>query len=95
MTTEQIKELEELAGALMPLEHVATILGVSLEQLCIELENENSEAYRAYNKGKLMTIVANNTKVISLAKQGSSPAEMMVKKMEQDLTLKQIENGYK
>ena len=95
MTKEQLKELEELSGALMPLEQIAKIISIPLQALMGQLEDEESEAYKAYFKGSLLTIAANNTKIISLAKQGSSPAQMMVKKMEQEATLRQIENGYK
>jgi hypothetical protein len=94
-TKEQLSEVTEFARLLMDPRDIAVILQVEEEVFLEALNDPLSELHAAYQSGSLETQAANNKRIVSLAKQGSSPAQTLVKKMELDLKLERIKDGYR
>ena len=66
-----LEKLKELAGDLLPIDLIATLLDVDELILREAISNRHSTASRAYHLGKAETIAAIRKQEIELAKSGS------------------------
>lgn len=95
LSKEQLSEVTEFARLMMQPREIAAILQVD-EDLFVELcEDTGSEIHQAFMAGHMSTIAENNKRIVTLAKQGSSPAQNLLKKMELDQKLERIKDGYR
>lgn len=69
---ELVKEIEELAGLFFTIEEIEEIT---------ETRNQSKEWQQAYRKGALLAEAELRKSIISLAKDGSSPAQTLAWKM--------------
>jgi hypothetical protein len=79
-TTDQIKEIEELAGLLFSPKEVLIIIGV-FDQSRVVTQLSNKDFSLAYQRGKLKSEAEIRRSVIELAKNGSAPAQMLADKI--------------
>jgi len=75
MTTEQLKQLEDLGAAFMGIVECAIILEMDTEELAELVADETSDAHRAYHKGRLMSEYQVRRGILKSAADGSSPAQ--------------------
>jgi hypothetical protein len=79
-TTDQIKEIEELAGLLFSPKEVLIIIGVFVQSRVVT-QLSNKDFSLAYQRGKLKSEAEIRRSVIELAKNGSAPAQMLADKI--------------
>ena len=72
LSDEQAKEIEELAGLFFSIEEVEEITGTT---------NTTKEWKQAFRKGSLLAEAELRRYIISLARDGSSPAQTLAWKM--------------
>lgn len=94
-TQEQLSEVREFAAMMMEPREIAVILQVDPEAFVLELADTGSDLHAAFQSGYLATVAENNRRIVTLAKQGSSPAQNLVKKMEVERKLEEIKHGYR
>ena len=80
MDPEQLKQIEEMAQALMTPEEIAVLLGLDTRKFVYQVQKKESEEFKAYNKGRLLTKLELRRKVIMLAKASSPQAEVLADK---------------
>ena len=84
LTDDQIKQVEEMAAALLPASEITILLGLSPEErnlFCEMVKNHvNSPVYMAFHTGRLTTKFELRKTVIKLAKHGSPAAEPIAEK---------------
>jgi hypothetical protein len=81
MEPDQIKSIEEMAGALMTPTEIAILLNQDTKKFVYQAtQKPDSEIYIAYQKGRLNTKLELRKKVIMLAKAGSPQAEVLADK---------------
>lgn len=68
---EQIKQIEEYAGYLMTITDIAALLEVDSDSLKSDISNKNTEASKAYRRGKANTMLLLRKQELELAKVGS------------------------
>lgn len=81
MTEEQLQTIEQLAGLFYSPEKVAIMTEIDIDAL----KMPENPAYKAYWKGYYQSEAEFRTKVVALAKAGSSPAQTMTLKFIQDM----------
>lgn len=89
LTKEQLSEVENLASYFFTPDEIAIVVGVDVDDLEDELFDETSEAYRAYQKGKLKSKLELRKSILTLAKQGSGPAQTLAMRVLDDLESRQ------
>lgn len=72
LSEEKLKEIEELAGLFFTIEEIEEIT---------DARNESKEWQKAYRKGSLLEEAKLRKSIISLAHDGSSPAQTLAWKM--------------
>ncbi len=80
LTTEELEQLTDLAGRLLPIHDIATILEMEEDYLAIQLSIKDSPIAQAYNRGYLQTKAQIRKSVVDLAIAGSSPAQTLALK---------------
>lgn len=84
LTDEQLKNIEEMAAALLPPSEIAIMIDIEADQrdaFCDECKNHRlSSIYNAYQKGKIRTKLELRRMVVKLAKAGSPAAEPLADK---------------
>lgn len=84
LSTEVLKEIEEMAGLFMTPKAISIIVGLDMSDFMDELEDEDSAIYQHYYRGHYKAEAELRTAVMRLAKQGSSPAQTLALKLWQD-----------
>lgn len=75
LTDEQLTELQRFAGLFFNVEQIAIVLQVDAIELAEELANTQSEAHKAFWKGRLMEEARQREVVFNLSAGGSAPAQ--------------------
>lgn len=84
LTEEELKQIEEMASALLPPSEIAILLRIDAAQrklfgqIC--KSHVLSPIYEAYHRGKLITKLELRRTVVKLAKAGSPAAEPLAEK---------------
>jgi hypothetical protein len=81
LNDEQLRVLEEYAGAFFSIHQCAIIMGVDPYDLDKAVKDETSDAHKAYYKGYLLSQFKVRKEIIKMAERGSSPAQTLVKKL--------------
>ncbi|WP_020599186.1 hypothetical protein [Spirosoma panaciterrae] len=89
LTKEQLSEVENLASYFFTPDEIAIVVGLDVDDLEEELFDETSEAYRSYQKGKLKSKLELRKSILTLAKQGSGPAQTLAMRVLDDLESRQ------
>lgn len=71
LSEQQIIRIQELATIFLTVSDIALDIGVDAGELRQEIANEDSQASKAYRKGKLHTIITIHEQEVELAKVGS------------------------
>lgn len=77
LTSDQLTELESLASYFFTPDECAIVLSISTDELEMALEDDTDPGYKAYQRGKLKSKLELRKSILTLAKQGSSPAQTM------------------
>lgn len=85
LTTEQSKELEQMAYLLIPIELIAFNMEIPLLAFREELQNSSSDIYHAFYKGYLKQKIELHNGIITASRNGSNPAQEQVRLMLQKL----------
>ena len=85
LTTEQSKELEQMAYLLIPIELIAFNMEIPLLAFREELQNSSSDIYHAFYKGYLKQKIELHSGIITASRNGSNPAQEQVRLMLQKL----------
>lgn len=84
LTDEQIQQVEEMSGALLPANEIALLLNLSVSERNLFCEivktHVSSPVYMAFHRGRLTTKFELRKTVIKLAKHGSPAAEPIAEK---------------
>jgi hypothetical protein len=76
---ERINDLiEEYAGLFLTLDEISLLLGLDPSELRRDIRHGKSERSKAYNRGKLKSILEIRRQTVSFAKKGSPAAEELV-----------------
>ena len=78
-TAEQSEQIQEFGRTQFKVSDVAIVLQISEMEFLQEMENEQSEAYKAYWKGRLLGEYEIRKSVMELANGGSSAAQTLAK----------------
>jgi len=82
------KLIEEYAGLFLTIEEIAVLLDVDPAELRRDIRGGKSERSKAYNRGKLNSILEVRRQTVAFAKKGSPSAEELV----QGYIIKQAKN---
>jgi len=75
---EQLTVIEECGAALFSLKETAIVIGVSFLDFKQQYKKQDSELFKAYNRGFLQTKMKIHKSLLNLAENGSSPAQSQV-----------------
>lgn len=90
LTTDELAEVENMASYFFNPEEIAIVLGKPPGDLEDELLDETTDAYRAYQRGKLKSKLELRKSILTLAKQGSGPAQTLALRLLDDLESQQL-----
>jgi hypothetical protein len=90
LSSEQLAEIERLSGLFFDFVSISIVVEIDVHLFLKEIDNTDSQIYKAYFKGKLLAECEIRKSVIQLAKQGSGPAQLLALKMLNDMN--KIEN---
>ena len=76
-TADQLAEIESLASYFFSYEEIAIVLDVDADSLTDELTGEDTPGYKAYQRGRLKSKLELRKSILTLAKQGSGPAQSL------------------
>ncbi|GAB3550598.1 hypothetical protein [Spirosoma fluminis] len=85
LTKDQLTQIENLASYFFSPDETAIIIDVDTADFEEELLDETSDAYRAYQRGKLKSKLELRKSILTLAKQGSGPAQSLALRVLDDL----------
>lgn len=77
LTNEQLQMLERCGAALTKPSEAARLVGMSVDDLKIQLTDPECAAYEYYYRGLENTRLELRERTIAIAKQGSSPAQTL------------------
>jgi hypothetical protein len=84
LNDEQLSEIESMASYFFSGEEIAIVLDVDVDDLTDALSDDETDAYRAYQKGRLKSKLELRKSILTLAKQGSGPAQSLALRMLDD-----------
>lgn len=88
-SNEKLKHIEQFAEMLLSKKEVATNMGFDP----LEFQT-NPEMAQAYTKGHQKAITSHKKKIVSLAAQGSSPAQTHLEKLRLEIKLQEIKDAW-
>jgi hypothetical protein len=77
ITAEELAEVERLAGLFFSPREIAVMLELHLPEILEQLDSNEGNFYRAFQKGRLQNEVDLRKAIMQLARAGSSPAQTM------------------
>lgn len=89
-TEEQLKQIEELAALAFSVKKLAIILGVDEAELRHAISDETGDVFKRYQRGRLLSESEWRKSVFTLAKQGSSPAQTLAKKLSDECEMENL-----
>jgi len=75
---EELELLEEYASLLLTIDQIALLLGMDSQVLRRKIRQGKNDHSRAYNRGKLKTIMEVRKQTVEFAKKGSPAAEALI-----------------
>lgn len=87
LNAEHLTEIENLASYFFSPEEIAIVLDLDIDDLTDELTDDETSAYKAYQRGKLKSKLELRKSILTLAKQGSGPAQSLAVKMLEESNL--------
>lgn len=75
---EELELLEEYASLLLTIDQIALLLGIDATELRRLIRHGKNDHSKAYNRGKLKTIMEVRKQTVEFAKKGSPAAEALV-----------------
>jgi hypothetical protein len=94
LSEEQLEAIERLAATAYPPKEVAFMLGVKPSEFCAQVKDEDSAASIAYYKGLLSSEHGVRESILSLARNGSSPAQTMANKLFDENRRNLVKGGF-
>jgi len=85
---EELELLEEYASLLLTIDQIALLLGMDASELRRLIRHGKNDHSKAYNRGKLKTIMEVRKQTVEFAKKGSPAAEALVN----SFIIKQLQN---
>jgi len=90
LTKDQLDEVENLSSYFFSCDEIAIVLGLEPADLEDELLDDASDVYRAYQRGKLKSKLELRKSILTLAKQGSGPAQTLAMRLLDDLESREL-----
>ena len=90
LSHEQLDEVENFAGLFFTIEEVAEILQLDKDKIIQAYNNPESEFYKLYKKGYLISESKIRKCILDLALRNSSPAQDAIKKIAKDTRNKNL-----
>ena len=90
LTSDQLAEVENLASFFFSPDEIAIVVDLDMADLEDELLDDTSEVYRAYKRGLLKSKLELRKSILTLAKQGSGPAQTLALRVLDDLEARQL-----
>jgi hypothetical protein len=84
-----IQDIEEWGKLLFTLEETADAVGISYDELLA-----NDEYIKAYKRGRMIAIGTHKKKIVTLANQGSGPAQTLLEKIRKEEEINKILNAW-
>jgi hypothetical protein len=81
ISREDLVEITTLAELFFTPDEIALMLEIDRAVMIDQLENNDSEIYRAFQTGRLQSEMELRKSIVKLAKSGSSPAQTMAMDM--------------
>lgn len=78
LTTEQLDEVQEMAGLFFSPEDIADNLEVDADDFREEIESKTGKIYHAWRRGWLTAEVALRKSILQASNNGSNPAQQMM-----------------
>jgi len=94
LSEEQLQEIEKLAAAAYSPKHVSYMLGLWPFPFDEAVKDEDSDASIAYFKGLYSSEFAVRESILTLARNGSSPAQTLANKLFDENRRNLIKSGY-
>ena len=91
LNSEQIAQIEYLAGLFYTPKQIAVMIDVSVRDFSVEIQIEDSAIHRAYWKGWYEADLEFREAVKRLSTLGSSPAQTMIAKMIEESKMQRID----
>lgn len=91
MTPEILDKIKTLAGLLFSPKEIAIMLGIEDSAFILRCKQEGCEEYIAYQGGRLEEEMMIRKSILTLAHNGSSPAQTLAMKLIDESRLKEIE----
>ena len=79
LSEEILNQIQEYASYFLTWQQIAVLVSIPEKDFKEEMENNKSEVYRRYTKGKTLSTLEINKNLVRLAKIGSPQAEILVK----------------
>lgn len=89
--TEEIEKIKEYAALFLSWEDIAILLEKDVDQFREEFRNKNSELYKAYRHGQVISKRDLRIPVIKMAKHGSPQAELLADKYISEQSLSELD----
>lgn len=90
LTKDQLDEVENLSSYFFSCDEIAIVLDLEPADLEDELLDDSSDVYRAYQRGKLKSKLELRKSILTLAKQGSGPAQTLAMRLLDDLESREL-----
>lgn len=84
---EQLEQLEELGAAFTTVEDAAVILQVDVVELGMRIGTKTTAEHQYYHRGRLKSEFETRQSIVSQAKQGSSPAQVLAMRLINELKM--------
>lgn len=86
-----LQVISEMASALMAPKQIALLCGIPWQSFLQALQDDTSELYQAYHKGKLKTIYTIRKAEVELAKMSSPMAVEQAERYIEQMNIEEIE----
>lgn len=92
LSTEQLKEIEELAANLMKRSEIAIILGLDSTLFAKASKKPGTDVFNAFQRGYLITKSKIKKSIVSHATAGSSPAQTLSEKFFTEIEMEELDD---
>jgi hypothetical protein len=93
MTEEILKNIEKYSAQFFSYTEIAILIKLDEDSFLDEVTDKNSEAYKSYQRGKLISESEIREQIIKLAKMGSPAAQIEALNLISKQKLKEITNA--
>lgn len=89
LSEEQLTMIEDMGAVLFSPAETALALGLDIDWFIAELLLDESEVYKRYHKGRLLSLYRVRKNIFEMAANGSGPAQQLVEKFAKDYAWKE------